>query len=163
MAEIISVVRSTFDDRDQARLAFFSLFQRAIDVEILIFMGIPQFVSQDEPKLPWALTELIGMQQDHWNRLARRAHELRLVAQAEDGLWLIENQVADGLRLLIPLTMSTESQRVRAFAESTALTDSRIIQGHSGHKEDCFQEAVINRGRRRMRRSVCRAASLSCQ
>ncbi len=122
MAEIISAVRSNFDDRDQARLAFFSLFQRVIDVEILIFMGIPQFVSQDDPKLPWALTELIGMQQDHWNELARRAHELRLVAQTEDGLWLIENQVANGLRLLIPLTISTESQRVRAFVESTALS-----------------------------------------
>jgi tetratricopeptide (TPR) repeat protein len=122
MAEIISAVRSNFDDRDQARLAFFSLFQRVIDAEILIFMGIPQFVSQDDPKLPWALIELIGMQQDHWNELARRAHELRLVAQTEDGLWLIENQVANGLRLLIPLTISTESQRVRAFVESTALS-----------------------------------------
>jgi tetratricopeptide (TPR) repeat protein len=133
MAEIINIVRSTFDDRDQARLAFFSLFQRVIDVEILIFMGIPQFVSQDEPRSPWALTELIGMRQDHWNDLARRAGELHLVAQTEDGLWLIENQVAHGLRFLMPLTMSTESQCVRAFVESAALSArqhfGRVMKG----------------------------------
>ena len=122
MAEIRNVVRSTFDDGDQARLAFFSLFQRVIDVEILLFMGIPQFASQDEPKLPWALTELIGMQKDDWNDLARRGREVGLVGQTDDGLWLIENQVANGLRFLIPLTKSTESQRVRAFVESTALS-----------------------------------------
>jgi tetratricopeptide (TPR) repeat protein len=122
MIDILNAVRSTFDDRDQARLAFFSLFQRVIDVEILIFMGIPQFVSQDEPMSPWALRELLGMQRDDWNDLAMRAHELRLVAQAEDGLWLIENEVANGLRLLMPLAISTESQCVRAFVESTAFS-----------------------------------------
>jgi hypothetical protein len=38
--------------------------------------------------------------------------------------------------------------------------ESRIIQSHFGHKEACFQKAVINRGRQRMRRKVRQAAAL---
>lgn len=129
MIDILSAVRSTFVNRDQTLLAFFSLFQRVIDVEILIFMGIPQFVSQDMPRSPWALTELIGVRQDHWNDLAKRARELHLVAQSEDGLWLIENQVANGLRLLMPLTTSTESQRARRSSKAPHSARGNILKG----------------------------------
>lgn len=144
MPEVNSAVRSTFSDREKVRLAFFSLFRRVIDVETLFFMGVPEFISQDGPSQPWALAELIGMQEDHWNNLARRAHKVGLIAETNDGLWLIQDQVSDELRLLLPLTSSTATQRMRAFVESIALSSRQHFKRVKGGDLSAQRQIATN-------------------
>src|SRR5271166_4810361 len=114
-------IEKLFDEHEKQRLALFSLFYKVVDLEVLFYMGVREFVSLDEPRGPWALSELSGDEREAWTALAGRAEAAGIISSAGESLWFIEAPVARVLHQYTILLSTDEARLTRAFVESLAI------------------------------------------
>lgn len=143
-AELARSLERRFDHQELQRLSLFSLFSRVVDVEAIFYMGVPEFVARDEPKIAWYLPECRGFEREDWNDLAHRAAEMGIISESEKGFWFIEAPVASLLQQYLSTEADGEARRRCAFVESIALRAHGLHRRMSNGDSSAWRQIAPN-------------------